>query len=208
MVAARITHEFFEVSPSHTTEEPGHDKPGAEALVSEGALRRWLARSEVAIADERDATAMSQALLEAFACSAFIVRGDGFVLLANARGHAELVERTFEPHLWLEGGDVADDVGTSPLPPGADGRSRTLVLHDVPAAAAASIRMGRAVKRWTLTRCQSDILCMLVHGRSNKSMADRRGCALRTVEVHVSALLEKSNTASRAELVARFWTLA
>jgi DNA-binding CsgD family transcriptional regulator len=44
-------------------------------------------------------------------------------------------------------------------------------------------------------------------GDSNKLIAAKLGCALRTAEVHVTALLRKAGSATRTELVARLMLL-
>jgi DNA-binding NarL/FixJ family response regulator len=61
-------------------------------------------------------------------------------------------------------------------------------------------------RAWQLTERQAEVLALLVEGGSNKDIATALGCALRTVELHVSALLEKSGHPSRASIVASFWT--
>lgn len=56
-----------------------------------------------------------------------------------------------------------------------------------------------------LTPRECDVLALVANGHSNRRIADNLGCSSRTVEVHVSRLLEKSNCDSRAELIARVW---
>lgn len=67
-------------------------------------------------------------------------------------------------------------------------------------------RLLSAAKKWKLTGRQLDVLTELARGLSNKSIAAELGCAESTVELHVTALLEKSKSESRAMLVAKFWT--
>ena len=43
-------------------------------------------------------------------------------------------------------------------------------------------------------------------GQSNRGVARALGCAESTVELHVSALLAKSQCEGRAHLVARLWS--
>jgi DNA-binding NarL/FixJ family response regulator len=50
------------------------------------------------------------------------------------------------------------------------------------------------------------VLELLVAGKSNKEVAAALGCAVRTVELHVTGLLEASRCDSRGELVARFYS--
>lgn len=59
--------------------------------------------------------------------------------------------------------------------------------------------------RWALTPRQREVLSLVVKGHANKEVASALGCSLRTVELHVSALLEKTAADSRTELLARFF---
>jgi DNA-binding CsgD family transcriptional regulator len=61
-------------------------------------------------------------------------------------------------------------------------------------------------RRWSLTPRQAQVLELLAAGRSNKLVAVLLHCAERTIEMHVTALFGRVQAASRAELVARFWT--
>jgi DNA-binding CsgD family transcriptional regulator len=66
-------------------------------------------------------------------------------------------------------------------------------------------RCWRARHLWSLTAKQTTVLLHVVQGLSNKEIAGLIGCAERTVEVHVSALLKKMRAESRGRLVATFW---
>ena len=59
-----------------------------------------------------------------------------------------------------------------------------------------------------LTPRECDVLELVAAGQSNRGIANNLGCSSRTVEVHVSRLLEKSGCGSRAELIARVWAQA
>ncbi len=67
-------------------------------------------------------------------------------------------------------------------------------------------RLEAAVAVWDLTRRQRDVLGVLARGRSNKEIAAELGCAENTVELHVTQLLRRGGAASRAQLIARFWS--
>jgi DNA-binding CsgD family transcriptional regulator len=67
-------------------------------------------------------------------------------------------------------------------------------------------RLAIARRAFRLTERQSQVLVRLVQGDANKQIAEHLRCAEATVEVHVTALLRKSGTQSRAALAARFWT--
>lgn len=59
--------------------------------------------------------------------------------------------------------------------------------------------------QWGLTRRQAEVLALLVQGKCNKAIAETLHCAVRTVELHVSAILDKSGCDARARLVASAW---
>ncbi|HET7741187.1 MAG TPA: helix-turn-helix transcriptional regulator [Mycobacterium sp.] len=67
-------------------------------------------------------------------------------------------------------------------------------------------RLDAAARRWNLTPKQVEVLGLLAHGLSNRSIAAALGCAGSTVELHVTALLRKTHCRGRAALVARYWT--
>jgi len=67
-------------------------------------------------------------------------------------------------------------------------------------------RLDAAARRWELTPKQADVLGLLVHGLTNRSIAAALGCAESTVELHVTTLLRKAHCSGRAQVVARYWT--
>jgi DNA-binding CsgD family transcriptional regulator len=129
--------------------------------------------------------------------------------------HASLAARArvdSDPTLWprlrasLRGlvvpGVTMSSVRVAGLP------EHVLVSFGVPLAAADFGTRVRIVRgQWRLTERQSQVLGRVVHGDSNKQIAERFRCAENTVEVHVSALLRKAGVQSRAALAARFWTV-
>ena len=66
-------------------------------------------------------------------------------------------------------------------------------------------RVHRASQRWNLTRRQTEVLAHILHGRSNKEIANHLGCAEGTVEIHVTHLLRRARADGRGVLMARFW---
>ena len=67
------------------------------------------------------------------------------------------------------------------------------------------IRIARAAARWALTPKQADVLRALVDGYSNRAIGALLGIAEGTVELHVSAILQKAGAESRSALVAMTW---
>lgn len=61
-------------------------------------------------------------------------------------------------------------------------------------------------ERCGLTARQVQVLEHIAQGLSNKEIAATLGCAVRTVELHVSELLRRTETESRTGLIARLWS--
>jgi DNA-binding NarL/FixJ family response regulator len=66
--------------------------------------------------------------------------------------------------------------------------------------------IARAAETWSLTARQRDVLALIACGDPNKSIATKLGCAERTIEVHVTAVLKKARASGRSELTARVWS--
>jgi DNA-binding CsgD family transcriptional regulator len=67
-------------------------------------------------------------------------------------------------------------------------------------------RLLEAVRRWSFTPREREVLRWLVAGDSNKEIALRLGCHEGSVERHVTSLLRKAKCDGRSRLVAWFWT--
>jgi len=66
-------------------------------------------------------------------------------------------------------------------------------------------RLDVATESWHLTNREREVLELVARGLSNKEIALRSSCSVRTVEVHMTRLMRKSNTRGRAALVTAFW---
>ncbi len=163
-------------------------------------VERDLARAPIA------AAALAGAL-EAVGDPAFLLRDHGHVVQANAAAQA-LLDRdtcavTAELRAAVAGrGDPRFTV-TGLSASGAPGHYLALLR---PAPRTPTPRAATAAVRWALTTRQREVLTLLAVGKCNKTIAAQLGCAQRTVELHVSALLEKARCDQRAELVKKFWT--
>jgi DNA-binding CsgD family transcriptional regulator len=139
--------------------------------------------------------ALVQVLLEAIPSAALLLGGDGRVLARNTRAtqrHAGLVMVPYSDVVVGDRWQVHHVVG-----------SGLLVVVE---------REGKALEwlsvlqsRWQLTAREAEVLGILAEGASNESISLRIGCSVRTVEGHVSRVLEKSRLGSRASLVAAAW---
>ncbi|MFP2901624.1 helix-turn-helix transcriptional regulator [Corallococcus sp. 4LFB] len=69
----------------------------------------------------------------------------------------------------------------------------------------ADVAPAGADQRWGLTAREAQVLEHVVQGETNKAIALHLGCAERTVEVHVTHLLNKAQVESRSALISRFF---
>ncbi len=76
------------------------------------------------------------------------------------------------------------------------------VRADGDAFAILSIPLGTVDDDAVLTPSELDIVYRILRGESNKSIAESRGTAVRTVANQVASVFQKLGLASRAELVA------
>jgi DNA-binding CsgD family transcriptional regulator len=134
-----------------------------------------------------------EASLEAIGSPAFLLRGAAEVVRANRLGLA-LLER--EPDAL--GRPDARRIQV----PGVQDHA-LVVLPELPADA--RTRAAAAAREWGLTARHRDVLALLATGASNGEIARALACSEKTVEAHVTAILDRSNAASRYELIARFW---
>jgi DNA-binding CsgD family transcriptional regulator len=70
-------------------------------------------------------------------------------------------------------------------------------------AAPARPGLDKLARQYGLTPRQREVAALLVKGASNKEIAGSLGCAERTVELHVTALMRKTSTQNRTQLAAR-----
>jgi len=150
-----------------------------------------------------DLDAMVMALIEAVPGAAFVASPDGSVLFANAAGKrmlaANRARTTSELASAIEKGGAAWEVKR--IGGGSAAEHHLLVHRDD--AARLSERLRAAVTQWKLSRRQADVLALVVDGHPNASIGMILGIATRTVEVHVSALLDRLQVENRSALVAR-----
>jgi DNA-binding CsgD family transcriptional regulator len=142
-----------------------------------------------------------QASIEEIPLPAFVVDGAGSVVMTNAGGH-ELCARRPETTGAIASALRAE---TNPLGLASCGRvDGPLGLQLLVAREASDIR-GRvakeAARRWALTPRQAQVLAELVLGRGNKDISRKLECSPKTIELHVSAILEAAGAASRSELL-------
>jgi DNA-binding CsgD family transcriptional regulator len=140
--------------------------------------------------------------LEALAGPAFIVAGNGRVLEANSTGQtwlaADRAARSETLRDAVQGRTtglcvVRVDLGAAP--------PAFFVWRENPPARAEGF--DARAREWRLTGRQYVVGKLLTKGLSNKAIATELGCAEKTVEVHVTAVLRKAGVASRAALLSK-----
>jgi DNA-binding CsgD family transcriptional regulator len=143
------------------------------------------------------------AALEGVPYAAFIIRDTQGILFANEAGGALLRQH---PDVVL----LSEAQGAPAAAPGFDLkplRTPGLETHYLVTQTQLNVTTRVEVLRveWQLTRRQREVLALLVQGDSNRAIASKLGCALRTAELHVSNVIRKAKVNSRTELTARFW---
>jgi DNA-binding CsgD family transcriptional regulator len=161
----------------------------------------WLARSRL-----QDLAV--QAALENISSAAFIISATGAVERSNARARALMESGGGQAVqlLWQALGDPTPsaDFEISPL------FTYGNVVHYLAVQRAENgtgiDRLAIAVHRWKLTGQEAKVFANLVTGDSNRQIAAKIGCAERTVELHVTHILQRLDVESRNAAIAKFWT--
>lgn len=167
------------------------------------ALRRRLV-AERLLRDTRLAAAAFCAAVEAVGAPAFVLSASGRVLHANGAGCAliDRDRRSIEEQLRAALAGRPNGYEITRLISAA-APDHFFVVQRAPMQAGRQV--AAAASRWGLTPRQREVLALLAAGKCNKTIAAELGCAPRTVELHVSACLDKAQCEQRAELVAKLW---
>jgi DNA-binding CsgD family transcriptional regulator len=152
-----------------------------------------------------------EAALELLGVPAFVTDGRGRIEQGNAAGLALLAKRDADVRIALQ--DAVKTRANAALHfeltrVSVSGvADHWLALLRVDSADARIARCARAsVARWSLTPRQAQVLELVSRGLSNATIATMLGTCARTVEVHVSAILDRADVDSRAALVSRVLT--
>ena len=156
------------------------------------------------LADAEGRAAALDVALEAVGTEAYLLDSRGRVVHANRMGRFALDRREdAREALATLTRNAADGWIVTRVE--SRGRTHHLVVRRANRGDP-SAGLSIATAKWNLTARQAEVLSHLVVGRANKTIADLLGCGVGTVELHVSALLQKAGVDNRASLVARFWT--
>ena len=179
----------------------------AAALQSLAPALRQYFRVERLMRETRALKAGLDAALSAITAPAFVASPSGSVEHANAPGVALLDadRRSARERIRRAVAGSTDSYDTVvSLVRDSSRRSYLVVVRE--RGAEISARLSEAAARWRLTPRQGEVLARLIAGDANKTIAERLHCTEATVEAHVTQILRKSATNSRAELAATFWT--
>lgn len=158
---------------------------------------------------QRITSSMLEVALDAIGRAAFIVAANGRILEANtaARALLEKDSTTTREQILAAVTARGDHPRWHATRAHANGqRDEVLVLErSCTSAERTSGRVADAATRWSLTRRQQEILAKVAEGNANQTIAAMLGLSERTVEVHVTALLEKAQVECRSELVAKVY---
>jgi DNA-binding CsgD family transcriptional regulator len=139
--------------------------------------------------------------LELIGAPAFVIGAQGQIYESNTAGRALLdTERAATAHHLrdaLRESDSAFEL-TELAAPGQP--AHWLAIQRVPLADA---RAKNAIAKLSLTRRQGEVLALLLRGETNASIAAALDITERAVELHVTALLDRAQVASRAALIAQ-----
>jgi DNA-binding CsgD family transcriptional regulator len=183
-------------------EEPFGDKEAGllAALVSPLQRRLFL---EQQLEQQRLSAATLDAVLEALPLPTLLFDGRGRVDCANLAGRVWLDANGRAGRAALAEaakGQGPKEIGLTPIALGGVPRAFLATIH--PKGGNAKERARRAALRFRLTPRQTEVLEQLAQGCTNKSIAAALQCSVKTVELHVSAILHKAGAGSRAELLA------
>jgi DNA-binding NarL/FixJ family response regulator len=151
--------------------------------------------------------ALFDAAFAAIPAPAIVTNARGEVLEANAAGRKWLSQQGRDGQAVIAGAlkrGPSPSVDVTRAGP-SDAAGQYLVIVRPDAEEPVHARVARAALRWSLTARQAQVLTLLVEGLATKAIAASLGISGRTVELHVTALFEKAQVESRAELVAAVW---
>jgi DNA-binding CsgD family transcriptional regulator len=145
--------------------------------------------------------------LELIGQPAFLVTSTGTFALVNSVAHA-LLDRdgSVASQVMAAVSGVPSRHVHSVSPIGAAGVSRHYIVLWADEVPKREGRLRAVARHIGLTTAETRVLSQVILGDSNKDVATKLTCSVRTVEVHVASILVKAKQESRARLVAWFWT--
>jgi DNA-binding CsgD family transcriptional regulator len=157
---------------------------------------------------EADAkSSLLEVALERIASAAFVTDARGHVLHANVAGRAVLDRNAREllPRLAAAQSIHDSEFEIHAITARGVPLQRLVFLREPTDLCAA--RVARAAQCWSLTGRQSEVLHAILRGQTNARISAELQISERTVEVHVTAILERAQCVSRAALISSALTM-
>lgn len=148
-------------------------------------------------------SATLDATLEALIEPAFVVDGKGTPVLMN--GAARVLWRDDRQGIrssLRERSDARFERSTLDAP----GLSSHALVVRKQTGGELQRRLDAATREWSLTAREAEVLGLVAEGRTNATIARALRCTARTIEVHLTHLMDKAHVNNRASLIARYWT--
>lgn len=142
------------------------------------------------------------ATLHAIPSAAMIVDRLGNVVLANQAGRdfaATLEAADLVARVEAARQGIGATLTITELAPGRRGPVLAVRNVDEPSL---MVLLKRAAEQFALTKAQTRVLAQIARGHANRGIASELGISERTVEAHVTAILEKLGVDCRAAAVA------
>lgn len=150
--------------------------------------------------------ALVPALLEEIAGAAYILNAKRQIVAMNGRARTNVAKTRGHAERIAEAGPDGANPDVTVVDLSARGVPRhSLVIERSTDAPAPELAMALRA-RYRLTPREVEVLVQIGKGMTNRAIAIALRCGERTVETHVSRILEKTDQASRAELVALVWS--
>ncbi len=148
---------------------------------------------------------MLAGILDGFGTAAFLIGPTGAVEACNALGLQVWTQDRWGLREELDLSRRAPGPRTPLAITTLGGEGYVLAVQRRRAVSTAA-RADLAARRWSLTPRQREVLALVVDGQTNWQIASRLECAERTVEVHMTAILQRAQLANRATLIATVLT--
>jgi DNA-binding NarL/FixJ family response regulator len=169
-------------------------------------LRRRLTL-ERALAASASNRVLLLAALGAIPVPAFVTDAVGRVLEVNAAGQRWLEQEGRAGREALRDATKRREHPRFQVTPvvAAGTPPRRLLVSRAGSDATAQVRSAQASARWCLTQRQSEVVALVVEGLPTRTMAAVLAVSERTIEAHLTAIFERAQVESRAELAAAVW---
>ena len=149
------------------------------------------------------------ATLERLGAPAFVLHARGTIFEANAAGDRLLTIRGNSLLQLLRcalHGEPSSEIELVPVSHEGEAPYFLAIVHETSSQARVAACIDHCQTRWRLTERQREVLTHVVAGLSNAAIAAVLDCVERTIELHVSALLDRAAVDNRAALVSKVLT--